>query len=302
MLRGVYEKYLKFFYGPVFVIWLYLQKTMYRPCDLDLWPMKVYFFQWIEYNPISILYKFQIDIYSNSREIKYQNIGQTQAVMWDICDSWPKMCGKYCTVRKHRRVVNIVDYMWVVNCFNVKMVLNRLDYGINKINRLYYINNALWIIQPGVEIPCFIFGLRLYIVQYTPWGTVAPLGPGVNYFYFARYYLAFARLAFAISRNIISLSRNNISYFVIEWIWWYSDVGPRWSPLGRWDPQIITSNHRFSTIYYIRPQSPQMQYLFLKWLLDERMKRVPVEDFGNKTPPHTHTHQPCNGERGLWPG
>ena len=60
-----------------FVIWLYLQKAMYRPCDLDLWPMKVNIFQWIEYNPISILYKFQIDISSNSREIKYQNIGRT---------------------------------------------------------------------------------------------------------------------------------------------------------------------------------------------------------------------------------
>ena len=35
------------------------------------------FFQWIEYNPISILYKFQIDISSNSREIKYQSIGRT---------------------------------------------------------------------------------------------------------------------------------------------------------------------------------------------------------------------------------
>ena len=39
--------------------------------------MKVNFFQWIEYNPISILYKFQIDISSNSREIKYKNIGRT---------------------------------------------------------------------------------------------------------------------------------------------------------------------------------------------------------------------------------
>ena len=47
----------------------YLQKAMYRPCDLDLWPMKVNLFQWIEYNPISILYKFQIDISSNGREI-----------------------------------------------------------------------------------------------------------------------------------------------------------------------------------------------------------------------------------------
>ena len=59
------------------MIWLYLQKSMYRPCDLDLWPMKVHFFQWIEYNPISIRYKFQIDISSNSWEIKYQNIGRT---------------------------------------------------------------------------------------------------------------------------------------------------------------------------------------------------------------------------------
>ena len=61
-------------YGSVCVIWLYLQKAMYRPCDLDLWHMKVNFVQWIEYNPISILYKLQIDISSNSREIKYQKI------------------------------------------------------------------------------------------------------------------------------------------------------------------------------------------------------------------------------------
>ena len=53
---------------------------------LEKWPLErfnqirlwVNFFQWIEYNPISILYKFQINIYSNSREIKYQNIGRTQ--------------------------------------------------------------------------------------------------------------------------------------------------------------------------------------------------------------------------------
>ena len=75
--RGVYEQKFKFFYGSVFVIWLYLQKAMYRPCDLDLWHMKVNYFQWIEYNPISILYEFQIAISSNSREIKYQNIGRT---------------------------------------------------------------------------------------------------------------------------------------------------------------------------------------------------------------------------------
>ena len=41
--------------------------------------------------------------------------------------------------------------------------------GFHK-NCLYYANNALLIIQPGVEIPCFILGLPWYIVQYTPWG------------------------------------------------------------------------------------------------------------------------------------
>ena len=70
-------KKMKFFYGSVFAIWHYLQKARYRPCDLDHWPMMVNVFQWIEYNHISILYKFQIDISSNSREIKYQNIGRT---------------------------------------------------------------------------------------------------------------------------------------------------------------------------------------------------------------------------------
>ena len=42
---------------------------------IDLW--RSMFFQWIEYHPINILHKFQIDISSNSREIKYQNIGRT---------------------------------------------------------------------------------------------------------------------------------------------------------------------------------------------------------------------------------
>ena len=41
----------------------------------DLW--RSIFFQWIESHPISVLYKFEIDISSNSREIKYQNIGRT---------------------------------------------------------------------------------------------------------------------------------------------------------------------------------------------------------------------------------
>ena len=57
------NKILKIVYGLVFVIWLYLQKAMYRPCDIDL--------QWID----SVLYEFQIDISTNSWEIKYQNMG-----------------------------------------------------------------------------------------------------------------------------------------------------------------------------------------------------------------------------------
>ena len=39
------------------------------------WPMKVNFFQWIDNDPISVLYEFQIDISTNSWEIKYQNMG-----------------------------------------------------------------------------------------------------------------------------------------------------------------------------------------------------------------------------------
>ena len=38
------KKILKIVYGSDFVIWLYLQKAMYRPCDIDLWPMKEFFF------------------------------------------------------------------------------------------------------------------------------------------------------------------------------------------------------------------------------------------------------------------
>ena len=34
--RGAYTKILLIFYGSVFVICLYLQKTMKCPCDLDL--------------------------------------------------------------------------------------------------------------------------------------------------------------------------------------------------------------------------------------------------------------------------
>ena len=69
--------YKEVFYGSVFVIWLYmyLQKAMYPPCDLDLWHMKVNVFQWIDNDHISVLYEFQIDISTNSWEIKYQNMG-----------------------------------------------------------------------------------------------------------------------------------------------------------------------------------------------------------------------------------
>ena len=73
--RGVYTKILKIFYGSVFVIWLYLQKAMHRPCDLDLWLIKVNIFPWIDNNPIRVLCEFQIDISTNSWEIKYQNMG-----------------------------------------------------------------------------------------------------------------------------------------------------------------------------------------------------------------------------------
>ena len=67
--------YWKLSMAQFFVIWLYLQKAMYRPCDIDLWPMKDNFFQWIDSDPISVLYEFQIDISTNSWEIKYQNMG-----------------------------------------------------------------------------------------------------------------------------------------------------------------------------------------------------------------------------------
>ena len=50
-----------------FVIWLYLQKAMFRPrdCDPDLWPMNVNISWYIDYDYIRVLYEFQI---------KYRNI------------------------------------------------------------------------------------------------------------------------------------------------------------------------------------------------------------------------------------
>ena len=58
--------------------------------------------------------------------------------------------------------------------------------------------------------------------------TVAPLAPGVNYFYFAfaRYYFTFARyyFAFAGKRDNISQKRNNIEIISreSEIIWWFT--------------------------------------------------------------------------------
>ena len=74
---GVYEQTIEMF------LWLSF-------CDMTIpsksnvpslwhWPLTYegQFFYWIEYSPISIMYTFQIDISSYSREITYQNIGRT---------------------------------------------------------------------------------------------------------------------------------------------------------------------------------------------------------------------------------
>ena len=55
------------------------QCTVSVTLTIDLW--RSMFFQWIECLPINILHKFQIDISSNSREIKYQNIGRTHITL-----------------------------------------------------------------------------------------------------------------------------------------------------------------------------------------------------------------------------
>ena len=49
------------------------QCTVPVTLTFDLW--KTIFFQWIGSDPISVLYEFQIDISTNSWEIKYQNMG-----------------------------------------------------------------------------------------------------------------------------------------------------------------------------------------------------------------------------------
>ena len=49
------------------------QSTVPVTLTLDLW--KSMFFQWIDHDPISVLFEFQIDDSTNSWEIKYQNMG-----------------------------------------------------------------------------------------------------------------------------------------------------------------------------------------------------------------------------------
>ena len=48
---------------------------MYRPVTLTFDLSKSIFFRWIDNDPISVLYEFQIDISTNSWEIKYQKYG-----------------------------------------------------------------------------------------------------------------------------------------------------------------------------------------------------------------------------------
>ena len=45
------------------------------PVTLTFYLWKSMFFQWIDNDPISVLYEFQIDISTNRWEIKYQNMG-----------------------------------------------------------------------------------------------------------------------------------------------------------------------------------------------------------------------------------
>ena len=49
------------------------QCTVPVTLTFDLW--KTIFFQWIDSDPISVLYEFEIDISTNSCEIKYRNMG-----------------------------------------------------------------------------------------------------------------------------------------------------------------------------------------------------------------------------------
>ena len=55
---------------------LWYDSTFKQKCTVPV-TLTLTFFQWLEYNPIRILCKFQIDTSSSSREIKYQDIGRT---------------------------------------------------------------------------------------------------------------------------------------------------------------------------------------------------------------------------------
>ena len=70
------QKNIENFYASFFLWYDCTFKQQYTvPVTLtfDLW--KSMFFQWIDNDPISVLYEFQIDISTNSWEIKYQNMG-----------------------------------------------------------------------------------------------------------------------------------------------------------------------------------------------------------------------------------
>ena len=52
-----------------------VKKQCTVPVTLTFDLSKSFFFRWIDNDPISVLYEFQIDISTNSWEIKYQNMG-----------------------------------------------------------------------------------------------------------------------------------------------------------------------------------------------------------------------------------
>ena len=137
------------FCGSVFVIWLYLQKPMYRPCDLDLWHMKVNYFVWIDYKPISVLYKFQSDISTNSREIKYQNIEKSPSLIIErfVSMATKKLTGlilkkKFCQCSQtwiHRLSGNQDDRISIVACTSFKYRnTNRQTDGQTAVTNILY--------------------------------------------------------------------------------------------------------------------------------------------------------------------
>ena len=68
------EKYWKFSMAHFLIYDCTFKKQSTIPVTLtfDLW--KSMFFQWIDNDPVSVLYEFQIDISTNSWAIKYQNM------------------------------------------------------------------------------------------------------------------------------------------------------------------------------------------------------------------------------------